>query len=161
MAQEDGFITITKGFFIRLIIMLVIFFIEMDAKIKVSILFLLDAVDCGYTQLVNFNTSGHWGYGLCNDRYYIIGDEFLDILSYFMAYHLLQLDPYYFILVGLRIFATAMFILTGNRYWFLVGPDAFKELVLYSWIYPLNVTNITLIIAIKMLFEYYFIRIEA
>ena len=57
--MESSFITITEGFLIRLVVMLVIFFIDnMEPKLKVAILFLLDAVDCGYTQLVNHkNTS--------------------------------------------------------------------------------------------------------
>ena len=156
--MESSFITITEGFLIRLVVMLVIFFIDnMEPKLKVAILFLLDAVDCGYTQLVNHKNTGTLSSIYCNDPYYIIGDEFLDILSYIMAFQLLGLSKYYFILVGLRLFATIMYIWTGNKRWFLMGPDAIKELIMYSWFYPLNYINIAVIIGIKTAVEYYYL----
>jgi hypothetical protein len=138
--------------------MLVIYFSNnIDPKVRVSILFLLDAVDCGYTQLLAGRATGDFHLKLCQDNRYLLGDEILDYITYIMAYKLLDLDPLFMALVALRVVATGIFALTANKYWLLVAPDAFKELVIYSWFYPLNPINITVICLIKVVSEYYYL----
>lgn len=155
--EESGFVLL-KGFLIRLIVIFVIYFLDnIDPKIKVSILFLLDAVDCGYTQLLAGLETGDYHLKLCQDNRYLLGDEILDYITYIMAYRLLNLDNWYMVLLGARIVATGIFALTGNKYWLLAVPDAFKELVFYSWIQPLNPTNIIVICLIKIAIEYYYL----
>ena len=149
---------ISKGFLIRLIVMITIYYLDVIyPKIRVSILFLLDALDCGYTQMINYTEMGAFGVSYCNEKHYIIGDEILDMVSYVMAYKLLGLNKLYIIVAGLRVVATIAYLLTNNKMWFLLGPDVFKELVMYSWFYPLNSTNIAVIVAIKMIAEYYWL----
>lgn len=156
--MDTSFNPIINGFLLRFTVMLVIFFMNgIDPKIKVAILFLLDAVDCGYTQIVNYKSIGNFSPNYCNEPLYLIGDEILDYISYIMAYKLLGFSKYLFIFVIFRIIATILFIISGNKWWFMIAPDAFKELVMYSWIYPLNHVNIIVICAIKLAVEYYYL----
>lgn len=153
----EAYRNISVGFLIRLILMLVIYNLQnMEPKLKVAILFLLDAVDCGYTQFINHKQFGEFDLQYCNNPYYIVGDEILDVISYIMAYRLVGFNQYLFILVGLRALATIIYLITGNKRWFLAAPDAMKELVLYSWVYQLNPINVSVIIFIKLAVEYYY-----
>ena len=92
---------------------------------------------------------------ICKTFEYQYLDKLADLLTYFILFIYLGLNPLYLILILSRLVGVIMFNFSLNSQWLVIFPDLFKEILLYEWfIDKINVNSFTIIYSLKLIFEY-------
>jgi hypothetical protein len=144
---------IKRGFYLRIIITIIIFIILVKYYSKnkylliilAILLTLLDFLDNVFTR----NNK------ICNYIfYYQISDKINDLLSYLLVYLFFPLNNIFLILLIYRAMGVLLFIINRNYIWLIVAPDLFKEYLIYVYIFKSNNTYLPILILFKCLFEW-------
>jgi hypothetical protein len=142
------------GFIVRLIATIVLLLLPIGYKLKVILIFLTDCIDCWTIKIMNYLQNKPVA-RLCKMYEYQSVDKAVDLFTYLLVYLYLGLSPLYLFIILWRLVGISLFYLTSSSAWLIVCPDLFKEIILYSWyIHPINTVNFSVIIVLKMIFEY-------
>jgi hypothetical protein len=145
------------GFITRLLFTGIIFFMPIDYRVKILLIFSMDFIDSWTTKLVAyyFNDVDD-PLGLCHTFRYQSYDKWIDVITYFIVAVYFNLSPIYYGLVAIRLVGVLLFYKTLNSRWLIVFPDAFKEMLLYNWfVSDINLYNFNAIYFFKVGFEAY------
>jgi len=143
------------GFIIRILLSLIIIFLEIDIKLKVILLFLFDAIDCASSKIIGWFLSRDDYISYCKDYSYQLTDKIIDLWSYYLIFILLKLETLFFIPLLIRTFGVILISIKKESKYLVYFPDIFRELVLFHMFIPLNFFSTTIIIIMKTIFEYY------
>jgi hypothetical protein len=127
----------------------------MDDRTKVVLIFLTDMIDCRTAKLLNYLNDVDTK--ICRSFRYQVFDKVIDLLSHCLLYLYLGLSPIYLVFILWRLVGIVMFVATEEYSWLIMGPDVFRELLLFElFISPkLNITNVSIITLGKVIFEYF------
>jgi hypothetical protein len=144
------------SFIVRLLVMLVIYYLPIENTIKIILLFCADFLDCWTTKLIGqfkYNIpffDNHW----CKEFSYQMTDKLLDIFSYMLVIHLLPDSSLLLGLIIYRLLGIGLFYKTRDSGWLILFPDLFKEVVIYNLLFGSMTANIFLLIIVgKIVFE--------
>jgi hypothetical protein len=142
------------GYIVRLIATIVLLLLPIGYKLKTILIFLTDSIDCRTIELLHYLQNKPVD-RLCKSYKYQSVDKAVDLFTYLLVYLYLGLSPLYLFIILWRLVGISLFYLTSSSAWLIVCPDLFKELLLYSWyIHPINTVNFSVIIVLKIIFEY-------
>ena len=145
------------GFISRLLITGIIFFMQIDDRIKILLLLATDFLDSWTTKLVAYYYNDvEEPLKLCHTFRYQSYDKLIDVFTYLIIAIYFKLSPIYFALVAIRFIGVLLFYKTLNSRWLIAFPDAFKEVLLYNWfVSDINIYNFNAIFFFKVGFEAY------
>ena len=145
------------SFIVRILFMLVIFYLPIHKNLKIILILAGDFLDCWTTKFIDYIQDGiHPLHNThCKEFNYQITDKVVDLLSYLIVMLLLPPNPLYITTIIFRAVGVGMFYKTRNSHWLIFFPDLFKEVALFE-IFVGTVTPHILLIIIghKVIFEY-------
>ena len=144
------------SFIVRLITMLVIYYLPINNTIKIILIFCTDFLDCWTTKLI-----GQFKYRIqffenqwCKEFSYQMADKIVDLLSYLLVIQLLPYNPLLIGIVIYRLIGVGLFYKTRDSSWLILFPDLFKEVVIYNLLFGSMTANMFLLIVVgKIVFE--------